>query len=134
MAPVEVKLVLSAVSRETLLIIDDPKRELGGRIATDIVTPKVVRDILDWSKNVERVIHNGKPPRVLALFLMMNVARDYLGSGRFHIYRGTLSMQGHALKGMNAYCLGELAKLGHFTDEERRAALRATNEDIAEVG
>jgi hypothetical protein len=86
-APVEVKLVLSALSEETLLIIDDPKRELGGRIATDIATPKVVSDVLDWSKNIEKDIQNDKPPRVLALYLMMNVARDYLASGRFHIYR-----------------------------------------------
>jgi hypothetical protein len=126
--------VLSVLSKETLLIIDDPKRELGGRIATDIVTPKVVRDVLDWSKSIEKDIQNGKPPRVLTLYLMMNVARDYLASGRFHIYRGALSMQGQALKGINAYCLSELAKLGQMTTEERRAALQATNEDIAAMG
>lgn len=126
--------MLSALSKEALLILIDPKRELGGRIATDIVMPKVVRDVIDWSKNIERDISNGKPPRVLALYLMMNVVRDYLASGRFHIVRGRLSMQGAALKGLNVYCLNELAKLGAMTPEEVRTATRATNEDIAAVG
>jgi hypothetical protein len=35
---------------------------------------------------------------------------------------------------MNAYCLSELAKLGQMTTDERRAALQATNEDIAAIG
>lgn len=124
--------MLSALSMEAQLFRDD--RKLGGGIATDIVMPKVVSDVLTWSKSIEKDIQDGKPPRVLALFLTMNVVRDYLASGRFHIYRGRLSMQGAALKGMNAYCLNELTKLGQMTTEEQRAALQATNSDIAAVG
>ncbi|MGJ5043121.1 hypothetical protein [Bradyrhizobium sp. HKCCYLRH1062] len=134
MAPVEVKLVLSALARECHLISSDPKRELGGRIALDIIMPKVERDVLGWSKNIGREVNDGKPPRVLALFMMMNVVRDYLASGRFHVVRGRLSMQGSALKGLNAYCLTELAKLGAMTADDVRAASKATNEEIAVVG
>jgi hypothetical protein len=134
MAPVEVRLVLSALSEEARRIKEDPNSALAGGIATNIVTPKVVDDILGWAKNIKRDIHNGKPPRVIALFLMMNVARDNLALGMFHISRGRLSMPGGALKWMNAYCLDELTKLGEMTAEEKVAALKATNEDIGAVG
>ena len=43
-------------------------------------------------------------------------------------------MQGRALKGLNAYCLEELTKLGEMTPEEKTAALKATKEDIGAVG
>lgn len=140
MAPVEVKLVLSAFAEEARKLKDDPSRGLAGGIATGIVTPKVVDDILGFAKQISRDIHNGRPPRVLVLFLMTNVARDYLASGGFAIwagiYRGmnSLSMQGRALYGLNAYCLDELTKLGEMTAEEKIAALKATNEDIGAVG
>ena len=134
MAPVEVKLVLSALSEEARQLKDHPKRALAEGIATDIVTPKVVADVLAWAKSISGDIRDGKPPRVIALYLMMNVARDELASGIFHIYRGRLSMQGDALKWMNAYCLEELTKLGQMTAEEKTEALIATNEDIGAVG
>jgi hypothetical protein len=65
---------------------------------------------------------------------MANVTCDYLASGKYHIYRGTLSMQGQALKEIAAYCYDELTKIGQMTAEDRIAALKATNEDIREVG
>jgi hypothetical protein len=136
-APVEVRLVLSAFSKEVRKLEDAPSRGLAGGIATGIVTPKVVDDILGYAKQISRDIHNGRPPRVLASFFMMNVARNYLASGGFAIwagiYRGTnsLSMQGHALYGLNAYCLDEL---GEMTAEDKIASLKATNEDIGVVG
>jgi hypothetical protein len=40
-------------------------------------------------------------------------------------------MQGHALYGLNAYCLDEL---GEMTAEDKIASLKATNEDIGVVG
>src|SRR5258708_1879783 len=136
MAPVEVKLVLSALSEEARRLKDDPKLALAGGIATDIVTPKVVDDILGWAKPISEEIRNGKPPRAIALYLTMNVARNHLASGEFAIWAGiyrdmnSLSMQGRALYGLNAYCLNELTKLGQMTAEEKNAALKATNEDI----
>ncbi len=134
MAPVEVKLVLSALSEEARRLKDDRKRALAGGLAIDIVTPKVIDDILRWAKQISGEIRNGKPPRVIALYLTMNVVRDNLASGMFHIYRGRLSMQGDALKWMNGYCLDELTKLGQMTAEEKIAAVKATKEDIGAVG
>jgi len=136
MAPVEVKLVLSALAEETQRIKYNPtwcqNTWIGAGAAT--VTPRVVEDILRWAKPIKEDIHNGKLPRALMLFMMMNVARDYLASGRFHIYRGTLSMQGDGVRAINSYCLDELTKLGRFTAETKIAAEKATNADIRAVG
>jgi hypothetical protein len=90
-APVEVRLVLSAFSKEVRKLEDAPSRGLAGGIATGIVTPKVVDDILGYAKQISRDIHNGRPPRVLASFFMMNVARNYLASGGFAILGRYLS-------------------------------------------
>jgi hypothetical protein len=133
MAPVEVKLVLSALSEETRQLNDGPDQSLGKSIASDIITPKVVDDILGGAKQIKGDILNGKPPRAIALWLMANVTRDYLASGTFHIYRGRLSMQEQALKGMAFYCFDELTKIGQMTVEEKTAALNATNEEIREL-
>ena len=61
MAPVEVKLVLSALSEETRQLNDGPDQSLGKSIATDIITPKVVDDILGWTKQIKGDILNGNP-------------------------------------------------------------------------
>lgn len=131
-APVEVKSVLSALGEEARLLSDG--QTLGPALAIEIVTPRVVENVLSWCNEIRRDVRSGKTPRATALWLMMNVARDYLASGMFHIYRGRLSMQGAALKSINMYCLDELTKLGLMTAEERNSALKATNEDIGAVG
>jgi hypothetical protein len=136
MAPVEVKLVLSALSEET------ERLGMDGRIAASIVTPKVVDNILAWTKEIKEDVHNnGKPPRAVVLYLMMDVTRDYLASGEFAIYAGfacrgmdTLSIQGRSLYGLNFYCLNELVKLGQMTEETKAAALKATTADINAFG
>jgi hypothetical protein len=134
MAPVEVKLVLSALSEEARHLKNGPNQNLGKLMAIEIITPKVVDDILGWAKQIKGDIHNGKSPRAIALWLMANVTRDYLSSGMFHIYRGKLSMQGLALNGMAAYCFDELTKIGQMTAEEKGAAHTALNADIRKVG
>ena len=134
MASVEVKLVLSAFSEEMRHLKNGPEQNIGKSIAIEIITPNVIDEILGWAKQISGDIHKGRPPRVIALYLMMNVVRDNLASGMFHIYRGRLSMQGEALKWMNAYCLDELTKLGQMTADEKIAARKATNEDIGAVG
>ena len=121
-APVEVKLVLSALSEE-----------VGVAPGANIVAPKATENVLGWSEQIRKEVQNGRSPRVLALYQMMNVVRDCLASGKFHIWRGKLSMQGQALKGMNAYCLDELVKLGQMTEETKTAALNATRGEMLDV-
>jgi hypothetical protein len=64
----------------------------------------------------------------------MDVARDYLASGGYHVYRGRLSMGGEGLRVVNRYCCEELEKLGRITPDEKTAILKATAEDIRHVG
>ena len=132
LAPMEVKRVLSALSEESHHLSGGPA--LGPSLGINVITPRVVEDVLRWRNDIRKDVHNGKTPRGIALWLMMNVARDYLASGTFHVHRGRLSMQGSALKSINMYCLDELTKLGLMTAEERNAALKATDGDIREVG
>ena len=140
MAPVEVKLVLSALSEEVRRIKNDSSA-LGASLGASVAAPKASEDILRWSKEViTKDIQNGKSPRVLALYAMTNVARNSLASGEFAIwagvYRGmnSLSMKGQAIYALNAYCLDELTKLGQFTQEEKAAALKATEEEVRDMG
>jgi hypothetical protein len=136
MAPVEVKLVLSALAEEKQRINDSPEWRQNPWIGAgaETVTSKLVEYLLRWAKPVKEEIHEGVPPRIIVLYQMMNVARGDLASGRFHIYRGKLSMRGDGLRAINSYCLNELTKLGKFTEEERRAAEKATLANIREVG
>jgi hypothetical protein len=57
-------------------------------LGIEIITPRVVEDVLGWWNEIRRDVRSGKTPHATALWLMMNVARDYLASGMFHIYRG----------------------------------------------
>ena len=135
-APVEAKLVLSALSDEMEGIEHGLDNKLRGWIAINIIKPRVVNDILGLENQIKGEIDKGRPPRVIALYLMMNVTRNYMASGEFAnwagIHRGTLSLakQGKALYGLNAYCLDELTKLGEMTIEQKAAALEATKEEI----
>jgi hypothetical protein len=96
-SPVEVKLVLSAFSEEMRRLEKGPQASLGSSLGADLVASQVREDVFRWADQIKRDVHEGKPPRVVALYLTMNVARDYLASGRFHVYRGRLSMGGKVL-------------------------------------
>ena len=90
-APVEVKRVLSAFSEEQRHLTD---AAFSPSLGIDVITQRVIEDILRWSDEIRKDVYSGKTPRAVALWLMANVTRDYLASGAFHVYRGYLSMQG----------------------------------------
>jgi hypothetical protein len=111
-----------------------PQASLGSSLGADLVASQVREDVFRWADQIKRDVHEGKPPRVVALYLTMNVARDYLASGRFHVYRGRLSMGGQGLNVVNRYCCEELEKPGQITPDEKAAILKATAEDVRAVG
>jgi hypothetical protein len=133
-APVEVKLLLSAFSEETRRIRKNPQHLLGAGLGADLVAPQVREDVFRGVDQAKREVHEGKPPRVIALYVTMNVARDYLASGRFHVYRGALSMSGEGLEALNRYCCDELEKLGQMTPDQKAEILEATTDDIRAAG
>jgi hypothetical protein len=86
-APVEVKLVLSALDQEARCLNDGAGASLGTSLGIDIITPRVRENILRWRNQIQKDVQNGKAPRAIALWLMMDVTRDYLASrldGRVH--------------------------------------------------
>jgi hypothetical protein len=133
-SPVEVKLVLSAFSEEMRRLEKESQASLGSSLGAGLVAPQVREDVFRWADQIKRDIHEGKPPRAVALYLTMNVARDYLASGRFHVYRGRLSMQGQGLNAVNRRCCEELEKLGQITPDEKAAILKVTGDDISAAG
>jgi hypothetical protein len=133
-SPVEVKLVLSAFSEESRRLKENPENLLGASLGANLVAPRAREDILRCERQIKRDIHEGKSPRIMVLYLAMNVARDYLASGNFHVYRGRLSMGGQGLRALNHYCCVELEKLGQMTPDEKVEILKATAEDIRAVG
>jgi hypothetical protein len=128
--PAEVKLVLSAFSEIVRELEKGPHACLGA----DSVAQQVRDDIFRWADQIKRDVHEGKPPRVVALFLTMNVARDYLASGRFHVFPGRLSMSGAGVRSVNSYCCDELERLHQITPDEKAEILKVTREDIRAVG
>jgi hypothetical protein len=133
-SPVEVKLVLSAFSEEMRRLEKGSQASLGSSQRAELVAPQVREDIFRWVDQIRRDIHEGKPPRVVALYLTMNVARDFLASGRFHVYRERLSMPGQGLDVVNRCCCDELEKLDQITPDEKAAILKATADDIRAAG
>ena len=133
-SPVEVRLILSAFSEETRRLSKSPQHLVGASLGADLVARQVREDVFRGVDQAKREIHEGKPPRVVALYVTMNVARDYLASGRFHVHRGLLSMSGEGLEALNLYCCEELEKLGQITPVQKAKILEATTEDIQAVG
>jgi hypothetical protein len=84
-----VNLALSALSDELRRIDDAPDKQVfGPSLVARFIEPTIIDLMFGWSKEIRTDIQNGKPPRTIALWPTLRVARDYVGSGRFHIYRG----------------------------------------------
>lgn len=132
-APIEVKLVLSAVSEEARTLRESTGIS-GPALAVNNLASEVTNNVLQWSKDIKVDVHNGKPPRVIALYLIADVARDHLASGRFHIHRGKLTMQGQSLRATVHHCYNELARMNEMTPEEAITARKATDNDIQTGG
>jgi hypothetical protein len=64
----------------------------------------------------------------------MTVARDDLYLGVHHLFRGRLSMTGDAIYALNNYCCDELEKLDLIISDEKSAMIRATKEEILDIG
>jgi hypothetical protein len=73
-------------------------------------------------------------PRDVVLHSLVQVSRSFLGSGRLHVYRNVLNMEGNGVKSVFEIALRELVKSG-FADEAGAAAQRREVEaEIKEVG
>ncbi len=103
--------------------------------AYDLIKEELRQTIISNSVIINRKIIQEKVlTDVLVYTTIKNLAGKYLQSGRYHVYRGTLSMQGQALKSLFVYSTKKLIDLGDFTTEQASEHLRMLENDIRGVG
>lgn len=71
-----------------------------------------------------------RPPDQIALLFVSSTAISLLMSGRYHLYRGILSGEGHALVSVFTRCMSELQQRGYQTEEQTHEALHRIREEI----
>jgi len=90
---------------------------------------------------------NGDPSRVVrlvrdehqaadyvALVLLYSTAEALLRSGRYHLYRGVLSGEGHALNSVVTRCMAELEQRGYQTKEKTQELTQRLRDEIKKLG
>ena len=134
-APRSVRLTLAAYASEAKKIRNLEDGVFGanaGRAVLDDELAKTVRSskgALEKGLDVDR-----KSARILVLLLIANLSQRYVSSGRFHTYRGTLSMQGLGLRALWNYATTELHESGEISRDEMAAARDRLATEIKEVG
>jgi hypothetical protein len=83
---------------------------------------------------MELVRFGRRPPDQIALMFLSSTAIALLMSGRYHLYRGMLSGEGHALVSVFSRCMLELQERGYQTEEKTYEALQRMREDIKTQG
>jgi hypothetical protein len=75
-----------------------------------------------------------RPPDQIARLFLSSTAIALLVSGRYHLYPGILSGEGHALVSVFTHCMSELQQRGYQTEEKTREALERMREEIKKLG
>lgn len=131
----EVRIVLSAYRDEVRRIGNEDEGGVFGSVAgVEMLNEEIVNSIYAGRDAIKQKIANGKAPRVLALLVISNIAYRNIASGKYHTYRGLLSMQGTCLRSLWHYTMNELEKDGEICAEDKKLADQNLNEAIKEVG
>jgi hypothetical protein len=131
--PDEVQLLLKTLDVEIAKIENLSNLELS--MALDLIKGELRQTIISNSATIEKKIsQNDISSLALAYTSIKNLAGAYLQSGRYHVYRGVLSMQGQALKSLFAYSSNKLIDLRTLTGEQVAEQLRMLDDDIRGVG
>lgn len=129
----EVQLLLKTLDVEIAKIDNLSNFELS--MAYDLIKDELRQTIISNSAIIKRKIgQENVSSLVLAYASIKNLAGAYLQSGRYHVYRGALSMEGQALKSLFIYSSTKLIDLGNFTVEQAAEHLRMLEDDIGGVG
>lgn len=87
------------------------------------------------AEDIVRVVRQERrPPEQVALVMLSSTAIDLLTSGRYHVYRGVLSGEGHALSSVFARCMSELQERGYQTAEKTQEAVQRMRIEIKKLG
>lgn len=70
----------------------------------------------------------------VALVMLSSAVGGLLTSGRYHIYRGVLSGEGHALNSVFTRCMSELQQRGYQPVEKTEEAVQRMRDEIKKLG
>lgn len=131
----EVRIALSVYRDEVRRIGNEDEGGVLNSVAgIEMLNEEIVNSIYACKDTVKQKIANGKVPRVSVLLVISNIAYRNIASGKYHTYRGLLSMQGTCLRALWHYTMNELEKIGEISAEDKKLADQNLNEAIREVG
>lgn len=75
-----------------------------------------------------------RSPDQVALMMLASTVSTLLMSGRYHIYRGVLSGEGHGLVSLFTRCMSELEHRGYQPPQKTQEALQRLRGEIQKLG
>jgi hypothetical protein len=114
-------------------------REFLRRISPTYPLPRELkRGALALTRNAEYVVglvrEEHRTPDHVALMMLSSTVLGLLMSGRYHIYRGVLSGEGHALMSTFARCMSELQQRGYQSEQNAQEATQRLRDEIKKLG
>ena len=100
----------------------------------DEVERRVAAHLYEVDRTVHSVREGRVSPRNLVLVLVTNVAGEFLRTGRFHLYRGHLSLAGESLRGVFLSAVEELEQNGYHSIEDSAKDRKWLANAISEAG
>ena len=103
-------------------------------LAASTIKDAAIKRAKDREKTVYSIKEEGLSPKVLAHILITNSIQELVGSGQFHIYRGTLNVVGNAMVESWDHSVDQIRKLGHYSQEEADNDKRWLRDEIQKMG
>jgi hypothetical protein len=128
---------VKAALAELRLIESNLKKSPGpflGDASYAFMKDDVRKAVTDNPAEVTRRIRDGTPPRALIYTLILNVLGREISSGRNHIYRGVLSMQGKSMLTLFDWVVRQEESEGLRDAEDVTHAREMIREQIKEAG
>lgn len=126
--PPEVVQCLEALEAERTLL------SAKSFIIPNEVIEAVRTQLLDVERTVHTVRNEAVAPRNVVLLLLSNISGEFLGSGRYHVYRETLSMVGHELLNVFNYAVDEMEKAGFHDAKAAQGDRQWIREQVRKAG
>ena len=117
----------------------DHMREFLRRISPTYPLPRELeRRAIALTRDVEYVRglirEEHRAPDQVALVILSSTVIGLLMSGRYHIYRGVLTGEGHALSSVFTRCMSELQQRGYQTAAKTQEAVQRMRDEIKKRG
>jgi hypothetical protein len=102
--------------------VEETCQEIESEILDNLAAPEIkstaIKKAKDKKKTIASINEDGLTPQLLAHILITNAIQELIGSGQYHVYRGTLNAVGNALVESWDYSVDQLEKLGRYSSEE----------------